>query len=117
MRSGLDINITHLDFADENLISLNLRYYFETKNQIMFKLKTKSVYNLLKNIVSVLIYVYSVENIIDSLRNINVSTDKVVFHNILYCIFFLYIFHRPANNMIFGFIRMIYLKLFIHVLL
>lgn len=48
MRSGLDINITHLDFAGENLKSLNLRYYFETKNQIMFKLKTKSVYNLLK---------------------------------------------------------------------
>lgn len=53
MRSGLDINITHLDFADENLRSLNLKYYFKTNNQKVFKLKSKSVYNLLKNILSV----------------------------------------------------------------
>lgn len=45
MRSGLDINITHLDFADESLISLNLKYYFKMNNQKIFKLKTKSVYS------------------------------------------------------------------------
>lgn len=93
MRSGLDINITHLDFAGENLKSLNLRYYFETKNQIMFiclnlKLKVFIIYYKIFYLYLILIYVYSVENITDSLRNINVLTEKVVFYNILYCIFF-----------------------------
>lgn len=41
MRSGLDINITHLDFADENLISPNPKYYFETNNQKCLNLKLK----------------------------------------------------------------------------
>lgn len=91
MRRGLDININQLDFADENLISLNLKYYFEMKIQIMFKLKTKSVYNLLKNILSA----FNINLCLQRRKYYGLSTkhkrltDKVVFYNILYCIFFL----------------------------
>lgn len=82
MRSGLNINTNHLDFADESLISLNLRYYFETKNQIMFKLKTKSVYNLLKNILSV----FNINLCLQRRKYYGLSTKHKRFNRQSYCL-------------------------------